>query len=91
MGKEHQLSMPAIGIWEQHRAHLLNFKSFMDYIIITPRIHHFHHSTKLEEAKNYGTIIPFWDLLLGTYYNRKGEVEDVGIVKDDPCHIPRAA
>lgn len=55
---------------------------FLDYIIVTPQVHHFHHSQKLEEAGNFGNIIPFWDITFGTYYNRKGEVEQVGVVKE---------
>ena len=56
---------------------------FLDYLITTPQIHHFHHSKLIDEAKNFGNIIPFWDLVFGTYYNRKGEVKDVGVVKND--------
>jgi len=55
---------------------------FLDYIVITPRVHHFHHSQKLEEAGNFGNIIPFWDIVFGTYYNRKGKVEQVGVIKE---------
>lgn len=54
---------------------------FLDYIIVTPQVHHFHHSQKLEEAENFGNIIPFWDIIFGTYYNRKGAVEKVGVIK----------
>src|SRR5690606_28609207 len=55
---------------------------FLDYIIVTPKIHHFHHSSKLNEAKNFGNIIPFWDIIFGTYYNRKGQVDNVGVIKE---------
>ncbi|NBC67075.1 MAG: hypothetical protein GVY07_15640 [Bacteroidetes bacterium] len=54
---------------------------WLDYIIVTPQVHHFHHSKKMEEAKNYGNILPIWDLLFGTYYNRSGSVKKVGVVK----------
>lgn len=53
----------------------------LDYVIVTPKIHQFHHSKKLEEAKNFGNILPFWDLVLGTFYNRKGNVENVGVTE----------
>ncbi|BDS09858.1 sterol desaturase family protein [Aureispira anguillae] len=56
---------------------------FLDYLIVTPQIHHFHHSKDLEEAQNFGNILPFWDLIFGTYYNRKGAVEEVGVVESD--------
>lgn len=55
---------------------------FLDYIVVTPQVHHFHHSQKLEEAGNFGNIIPFWDIVFSTYYNREGEVEQVGVVKE---------
>lgn len=55
---------------------------FLDYLIVTPRLHHFHHSKLLHEAKNYGNILPYWDLVFGTYYNRKGEVDDVGVIEN---------
>lgn len=55
---------------------------FLDYLIVTPQIHHFHHSKLLNEAKNFGNTIPFWDLIFGTYYNRKGEVDNVGVAEN---------
>lgn len=55
---------------------------FLDYLIVTPRLHHFHHSKLLHEAKNYGNILPYWDLVFGTYYNRKGEVDDIGVIEN---------
>lgn len=64
-------------------------KSFLDYLIVTPQIHHFHHSHNIEEAKNFSTIFPFWDLLFGTYYNRKGAVEKVGIIKGNGIYYPK--
>jgi sterol desaturase/sphingolipid hydroxylase (fatty acid hydroxylase superfamily) len=54
---------------------------FLDYLIVTPQVHHFHHSKLLNEAKNFGNIIPLWDLIFGTYYNRKGEVDTVGVIE----------
>lgn len=57
-------------------------KTFLlDWIIITPQLHHFHHSKNITEAKNFGNIIPFWDIIFGTYYNRIGNVDKVGTIK----------
>ncbi|WP_418637824.1 sterol desaturase family protein [Winogradskyella sp.] len=70
-------------------ANIRTAKSMWDYLIVTPQIHHFHHSTKMEEAKNFGNILPFWDLLFGTYYNRKGTVDTVGVVKDSKTNYPQ--
>lgn len=69
-------------------ANIKTNKSFWDYLIVTPQIHHFHHSKKMKEAKNFSNIFPFWDLLFGTYYNRKGSVEEVGIVEDYGTNYP---
>lgn len=61
----------------------------LDYIIITPKLHHFHHSIDLNEAKNYGNTLPFWDLVFGTYYNRKGYVEKVGVTESEHLKYPK--
>lgn len=60
----------------------------LNYLIITPQLHQFHHSVKLEEAQNFGNVIPFWDLVLGTYYNRKGEVTEVGVIENQEMNYP---
>lgn len=70
-------------------ANIKTNKSFWDYIIVTPQIHHFHHSKKMEEAKNFSNIFPFWDLLFGTYYNRKGAVEEVGVLSTKTTDYPQ--
>jgi len=69
-------------------ANIQTKKSVLDYVIVTPQIHHFHHSIKMNEAKNFGNTIPFWDLIFGTYYNRKGSVEKVGVVTDSSAKYP---
>ncbi|MFI0429309.1 sterol desaturase family protein [Mariniflexile sp. HMF6888] len=69
-------------------ANIQTKKSFWDYLIVTPQVHHFHHSTKMEEAKNFSNIFPFWDITFGTYYNRTGVVEKVGIVERFGTNYP---
>lgn len=71
-------------------ANIQTQKSFWDYLIVTPQIHHFHHSKRMEEAKNFSNIFPFWDLLFGTYYNRKGAVEEVGIIENHKTNYPKS-
>ncbi|MCP4437863.1 MAG: sterol desaturase family protein [Aureispira sp.] len=56
---------------------------WLDYILVTPKIHHFHHSTILKEAENYGTILVVWDLVFGTYYNAVKPVEQVGLIASE--------
>lgn len=37
-------------------------------LIVTPDMHHIHHSTEQDEANsNYGMVFPFWDHLFRTY------------------------
>jgi sterol desaturase/sphingolipid hydroxylase (fatty acid hydroxylase superfamily) len=62
---------------------------FLDYVIATPRVHHFHHSMKMEEAKNYANILPFWDLVFGTYFNNGRAVDEVGVVASTEDEYPK--
>lgn len=70
-------------------ANIKTSKSILDYLIVTPQIHHFHHSAKMEEAKNFSNTFPFWDLLFGTYYNRKGVVKEVGVIENNSTNYPK--
>lgn len=38
-----------------------------NYLLIGTELHRYHHSAKVEEAKNYGTLTPLWDLVFGTF------------------------
>lgn len=40
-------------------------------------------------TKNFGNTFPFWDLVFGTYYNRKGVVEKVGVVESYETNYPK--
>ncbi|MEW7278252.1 sterol desaturase family protein [Aquimarina sp. 2201CG1-2-11] len=64
-------------------ANIQSKTGMLDYIITTPKIHQFHHSKNLEEAKNFGNILPYWDIVFNTYYNRKGNVDKVGLAKSN--------
>ena len=53
----------------------------LEHLIVSPRIHHWHHSTE-EQAhnKNYAVHFPWIDKLFGTYYAPRGEwPETVGL------------
>jgi sterol desaturase/sphingolipid hydroxylase (fatty acid hydroxylase superfamily) len=40
----------------------------IEWLIITPRTHHIHHSDALEHRdKNFGSLFSVWDRLFGTY------------------------
>jgi sterol desaturase/sphingolipid hydroxylase (fatty acid hydroxylase superfamily) len=45
---------------------------FLNYLLVTPEVHRWHHSAKVPEGYgyscNYGVEFAFWDILFGTYY-----------------------
>jgi sterol desaturase/sphingolipid hydroxylase (fatty acid hydroxylase superfamily) len=61
---------------------------FLDYLIATPHVHHFHHSLRPEEARNYGTNVLIWDLLFGTHFNARGRVGEVGVQRSPGIPYP---
>ncbi|HET9640978.1 MAG TPA: sterol desaturase family protein [Allosphingosinicella sp.] len=61
----------------------------LDYLIATPHIHHFHHSVRPEEARNYGVNVMLWDLLFGTHFNARGRVGGVGVEDSSGSFYPR--
>ncbi|HEX8620781.1 MAG TPA: sterol desaturase family protein [Allosphingosinicella sp.] len=61
----------------------------LDYLIATPHIHHFHHSVRPEEARNYGVNVMVWDLLFRTHFNARGRVGEVGVQPSPASPYPR--
>jgi sterol desaturase/sphingolipid hydroxylase (fatty acid hydroxylase superfamily) len=53
------------------------------YLIASPAFHRWHH-TSAEEGrdKNFAGLLPFWDLLFGTFYMPKGEQPQIFGVED---------
>lgn len=42
--------------------------SFLRWFIITPNMHHIHHSKSMKEGNsNFGNVFPWWDMLFKTY------------------------
>lgn len=39
----------------------------LNYIFVGTELHRFHHSADPKEAKNYGVLISFWDIVFGTF------------------------
>lgn len=57
-------------------------------IFFTPEHHRLHHSTLVEEAQNFATLLTFWDRIFGTYLYKEGLVpKEVGVVH--PESYPR--
>ena len=40
---------------------------WLDYVVGSATLHRLHHSTRDSEAGNFGTSVPLWDQLFGTY------------------------
>jgi sterol desaturase/sphingolipid hydroxylase (fatty acid hydroxylase superfamily) len=45
---------------------------WLNYIMVGTEIHRYHHSADIAEAKNYGSNVPWFDMLLGTFVYRPG-------------------
>ncbi len=46
----------------------LSLDRFLRWFMITPNIHRVHHSVEMaQQDRNFGTILPWWDRLFGTY------------------------
>lgn len=43
---------------------------FLNYVFIGNELHRYHHSTEIDEAKNYGSILALWDIVFGTFLYR---------------------
>lgn len=60
--------------------------NWLEWVFVTPRYHHIHHSDKLEhQTQNLGSLFSFWDRLFGTYINPENVKERIsfGIGKQE--------
>jgi len=70
----------------------LNF-GFLNYLFITPQTHLWHHAKNMPHGHRYGvnfaSVLPLWDLLIGTFYlpKNKKEVPELGV--DDSHEMPK--
>ncbi|MDK2126583.1 sterol desaturase family protein [Parachitinimonas caeni] len=57
----------------------------LNYLLIGTELHRCHHSSELEEAGNYGAVIPFWDLVFGSFSYAGGKLpRKLGIADSTP-------
>ena len=40
---------------------------FLNWIVGSAELHRLHHSLDMKQAQNFGTTVPLWDQLFGTY------------------------
>jgi sterol desaturase/sphingolipid hydroxylase (fatty acid hydroxylase superfamily) len=60
---------------------------WLNYVLVGPELHRYHHSADTLEAKNYGNTLVIWDILFGTFYYRPHELpKRLGV--DEPKHYP---
>lgn len=58
---------------------------FLNWIVGSAELHRLHHSLDMRQARNFGTTVPLWDQLLGTY-RAPEPVLHVGVA--DACAYP---
>jgi sterol desaturase/sphingolipid hydroxylase (fatty acid hydroxylase superfamily) len=55
-----------------------------NYLLVGTELHRFHHSADMAEAKNFGVLTPFWDLVFGTFvYDPKRLPNALGVQSPD--------
>jgi sterol desaturase/sphingolipid hydroxylase (fatty acid hydroxylase superfamily) len=81
------LAIAAFGLTQSLVAHanVAGHIGWLDYVVGSAALHRLHHSTREAEAGNFGTALPLWDQLFGTY--RRGRApREVGVF--DPAAYP---
>lgn len=62
---------------------------WLNYIFIGTELHRYHHSAAMNECKNYGSLLAFWDQIFGTFVYRPGiNPERLGV--EDPSAYPES-
>ena len=57
---------------------------WLNYVFIGTELHRFHHSNKMEEAKNFGAVLSIWDIVFGTFYYKKKKLPtELGVVNPE--------
>lgn len=66
-------------------ANLRGRMGWLNYLIGTAELHRWHHSVHAGEALNFGTVLPLWDQVFGTFRYRPNEqVAEVGLAPGSP-------
>ena len=62
---------------------------WLNYLFVGTELHRYHHSAALDESKNYGSLLIFWDQLFGTFVYRPG-VNPAALGVAAPAHYPES-
>lgn len=61
----------------------------LNYLLVGTELHRFHHSVDRQEARNYGVLTPFWDLVFGTFsYDPRRLPAALGV--EQPADYPQS-
>jgi sterol desaturase/sphingolipid hydroxylase (fatty acid hydroxylase superfamily) len=53
---------------------------WLNYVFVGPELHRYHHSARVDEAKNYGATLSIYDWMFGTFIYRPGvPPEELGV------------
>lgn len=56
----------------------------LNYLLVGTELHRYHHSADLREARNYGAITPFWDMVFRTFVYKPGHLPDrIGVAEPE--------
>jgi sterol desaturase/sphingolipid hydroxylase (fatty acid hydroxylase superfamily) len=67
------------------------FDAVLRRLIVTPDLHRIHHSAEVDESKaNFGTILPWWDRMFGTYRASPGLSHEAMTIGLADLRDPRA-
>ncbi len=60
----------------------------LNYVLVGTELHRYHHSADIHEAKNYGVMTPFWDIVFGTFEYHPGRMPAALGVQDPEQYPP---
>jgi len=60
---------------------------WLNYLLVGNELHRYHHSADVSEAKNYGAVVPLWDIAFGTFVYRPG-IAPRRLGVDNPSRYP---
>ncbi|MBL4788019.1 MAG: sterol desaturase family protein [Kordiimonadaceae bacterium] len=62
---------------------------WLNYFFVGTELHRYHHSAALDESKNYGSLLVFWDQVFGTFVYRPG-VNPARLGVENPADYPES-
>lgn len=74
-------AQPAVTLFHHSQIRLPGrLSSILSWILVTPDLHHLHHSKNMKESNsNYGVIFTWWDRIFGTLIRKKSAVLNYGV------------